>query len=96
MVWRNCIVNVNHCSIVALHGIGAHPDDTWCAKVDNSNRVNWLEDRKMLPAMVPNTRIMRYGYESQWYGEGAISLKAGTIAQRLLLRLKRERKVERP
>jgi hypothetical protein len=26
-------------SIVAVHGMGAHPDDTWC-----SNNVNWLID----------------------------------------------------
>ncbi len=55
--------------------------------------VNWLKDIHMLPTVVPNARIMRYGYESQWFGEEAISQKASTVAQRLLLNLKRVRKV---
>ncbi len=82
---------------MAVHGIGAHPDDTWCKKVDagrpEERYVNWLRDGHMLPAVVPNTRIMRYGYQSQWYGDEAISQKASTVAQRLLLTLKRARKV---
>lgn len=82
--------------IVAIHGIGTHPDDTWCKKVDvggpEEHYVNWLKDIHMLPTVVPNARIMRYGYESQWFGEEAISQKASTVAQRLLLNLKRVRK----
>lgn len=56
-------------SIVAIHGIGAHPDDTWCKNVGTEDRpryVNWLEDAEMLPSVTSNARIMRYGYESQW------------------------------
>ena len=82
---------------MAIHGIGAHPDDTWCKKVGGNSSdiqyVNWLEDTHMLPAVVPKARIMRYGYESQWLGEETISLKASTVAQRLLLSLNRHRKV---
>lgn len=84
-------------SIVAIHGIGAHPDDTWCRKLDaggtGEHYVNWLSDLHMLPAVVPQTRIMRYGYESQWFGDETIRLKASTIAQRLLQSLQRTRKV---
>ncbi|KAL8725863.1 MAG: hypothetical protein Q9166_007084 [cf. Caloplaca sp. 2 TL-2023] len=84
-------------SIVAIHGIGAHPDDTWCKKVDagrpEERYVNWLSNARMLPAVVPQARIMRYGYESQWFGEETISLKASTVAQRLLRSLTPERKV---
>lgn len=84
-------------SIVAVHGIGAHPDETWCKKVDadppQERYVNWLSDRQMLPAVAPLARIMRYGYQSQWFGEETIGLKASTVAQRLLLSLQRERKV---
>ena len=82
---------------MAIHGIGAHPDDTWCKKVDagrpEERYVNWLSDARMLPAVVRQGRIMRYGYESQWFGEETISLKASTVAQRLLRGLTRERKV---
>ncbi|RYO26148.1 hypothetical protein AA0113_g12537, partial [Alternaria arborescens] len=35
---------------------------------------------------------MRYGYQSQWFGEGAMRQKASTVAQRLLLALRRKRK----
>ncbi|KAH8696950.1 hypothetical protein GQ44DRAFT_98797 [Phaeosphaeriaceae sp. PMI808] len=82
--------------IVAIHGIGAHPDDSWCKDVgtkESPQRVNWLGENGMLPAVVPSARIMRYGYESKWFGEGALRQKASTVAQRLLLALKRERKV---
>jgi hypothetical protein len=82
--------------IVAVHGIGAHPDDSWCKNVgtaDNPRWVNWLTDESMLPAVAPQARIMRYGYQSQWFGEGAMRQKASTVAQRLLLALRRRREV---
>jgi hypothetical protein len=88
----------NH-SIVAIHGIGAHPDDTWCKNVgatESPQWVNWLDDEEMLPAVAPNARIMRYGYQSQWFGEGAMRQKASTVAERLLLALKRKREVPNP
>ncbi|KAK7177719.1 hypothetical protein PSPO01_16226 [Paraphaeosphaeria sporulosa] len=82
--------------IVAIHGIGAHPDDTWCKSVgtpENPRWVNWLDEKDMLPAAVPNARIMRYGYQSQWFGEGAVRQNVSTVAKRLLLALMRKRKV---
>ena len=85
-------------SIVAIHGIGAHPDDTWCKKVNEGrpgeHYVNWLKDPRMLPAIAPTARIMRYGYESQWFGEDPIRQKAAVVAHRLLLSLRRARKVQ--
>ena len=54
-------------SIVAIHGIGAHPDNTWNKDVgtkESPQYVNWLEQSDMLPAAIPQVRIMRYGYES--------------------------------
>lgn len=82
--------------IIAVHGIGAHPDDSWCKNVgtvDSPRWVNWLVDESMLPAVAPQARIMRYGYQSQWFGEGAIRQKASTVAQRMLQALKRKRAV---
>ncbi|OCK92230.1 uncharacterized protein K441DRAFT_188139 [Cenococcum geophilum 1.58] len=84
-------------AIVAIHGIGAHPDDSWCKNVGTTESprwVNWLQDEDMLPAVAPNARIMRYGYQSQWFGEGAMRQKASTVAQRLLLALRRKREVQ--
>ncbi|KAF2684709.1 hypothetical protein K458DRAFT_417577 [Lentithecium fluviatile CBS 122367] len=81
--------------IVAIHGIGAHPDDTWCKNVGTAESpqwVNWLDKQDMLPAVAPHARIMRYGYQSQWFGEEATRQKASTVAQRLLGALHRNRK----
>jgi len=47
----------------------------------------------MLPAVAPNARIMRYGYQSQWFGKEAMQQSASTVAERLLRALKRKRKV---
>lgn len=55
------------CSIVAVHGIGADPKDTWTIKKGGS-RVDWLQDEAMLPKLVPNARIMRFGYNARWFG----------------------------
>ncbi|KAF2193588.1 hypothetical protein K469DRAFT_691138 [Zopfia rhizophila CBS 207.26] len=85
--------------IVAIHGIGAYPDDTWCKNVGTAGSprwVNWLSEEDMLPAVAPNARIMRYGYQSQWFGEGAMRQTASTLAQRLLLALQRKRKLGVP
>jgi hypothetical protein len=76
--------------------MGAHPDDTWCKNVGTAERprwVNWLEEKDMLPAAAPNACIMRYGYQSQWFGKEAMRQKTSAVAQRLLLALQRKRKV---
>ena len=86
------------CSVVAVHGIGAHPDDTWCKNVgsdDNggSRTVNWLSDPEMLPGKMPDARIMRYGYHSEWFGRDAIQQSASRVAPGILHSLKRARNV---
>ncbi|KAG9657517.1 hypothetical protein KCV03_g10180, partial [Aureobasidium melanogenum] len=84
--------------IVAVHGIGAHPDDTWCKlrqvgldATDPKSYVNWLSDPAMLPKVVPNARIMRYGYKSMWFGQDAIKQNSSRVAHRLLIALRRKR-----
>jgi hypothetical protein len=77
--------------------MGAHPDDTWCknigTEITGPRYVNWLKDQAMLPNAVPNAQIMRYRYESQWFGKEATQQRATGVAQRLLIALKLERKV---
>lgn len=47
----------------------------------------------MLPAAIKDARIMRYGYQSQWFGKDALEQNASRIAPSLLDALKRKRKV---
>jgi len=88
----------NTYSVVAVHGIGAHPDDTWCKDVNEdgsstTRSVNWLKDPELLPSVMKDARIMRYGYHSQWFGCDALQQNASRVAPDLLDALQRKRKV---
>ncbi|KAK0741192.1 hypothetical protein B0T18DRAFT_419659 [Schizothecium vesticola] len=75
--------------------MGAHPDDTWCNKIDSDDgsvNVNWLIDQRFLPAAFPRSRISRYGYDSRWFGEDAIRTKTSDISQAFLFDLNEYRK----
>ncbi|KAI0881544.1 uncharacterized protein GGS22DRAFT_192178 [Annulohypoxylon maeteangense] len=80
--------------IVFIHGIGAHPDDTWGKRTGSAEEpvfINWLSHPDMLPAAVPNARIMRYGYKSNWYGANAIQQNVLRVGDRFLRSLSRKR-----
>jgi hypothetical protein len=83
-------LNLTLISVVAVHGIGADPDRTW-----TRDGVNWLRDENMLPQAVPQARIMRFGYESQWLGREAIQQRLPVVADQLLRSLTGSRKVQR-
>ncbi|CAI7582039.1 unnamed protein product [Penicillium bialowiezense] len=55
----------NIIDIVAVHGIGADPSDTWAHR---ETWVDWLQNKEMLPKIFPNARIMRFDYDSKWFG----------------------------
>ncbi|KAI1426618.1 hypothetical protein F5Y12DRAFT_272581 [Xylaria sp. FL1777] len=78
--------------IVAVHGIGAHPDDTWCQINKQGDKVNWLADKEMLPAVLPNARIMRFGAKTQWFGDWTIQMTITDMANLLLGALHLDRK----
>jgi hypothetical protein len=82
------------CSIVAIHGIGAHPEQTWTDKdYDNpAVYINWLTDPRMLPSVLPTARILRFGYKSQWFGDPIVSTLT-TIGDRFSIELERTREV---
>ena len=66
---KQSVLTIGFLSIVAVHGLGATPDWAWIRKVKNDDQeelVNWLADEKMLPAKLPNSRIMTFNYESKW------------------------------
>ncbi|RYO95239.1 hypothetical protein DL764_007724 [Monosporascus ibericus] len=52
--------------IVAVHGLGSDVDWSWTWK-NGAKCVHWLKDPEMLPAIIPNARIMAYSYESRWH-----------------------------
>jgi hypothetical protein len=88
---------------VAIHGLGAHPDHTWTENINRHNDkkaeyVGWLQAKDMLPNAVPNARILRFGYKSQWFGKadqeaGVVNLSS--VAERLLRALERDRDVRK-
>jgi hypothetical protein len=58
-------------SIIAVHGLGADVDWSWTWKneADPGSHVKWLEDPHMLPAVVPNARILLFSYDSRWHAD---------------------------
>ena len=81
-------------SIVAVHGLGATPDWAWIRKVrdgDKEVHVNWLADETLLPAKLPNSRIMTFNYESKWLS-GDLKQRRSLCAIQLLTALENKRK----
>jgi hypothetical protein len=66
--WPQLIL-VLGCSIVAIHGLNGHRKETWTAE----NKVNWLLDANMLPASIPNARIMSWGYDANTHSTDGLS-----------------------
>ncbi|KAF4635759.1 hypothetical protein G7Y89_g2352 [Cudoniella acicularis] len=80
--------------VVAIHGIGVEPGRAWSTKTG----FNWLKEESMLPSLIPNARIMAFGYNSIWFGEDAVQLPLASAADNLLsaLRSKRKKRPSRP
>ncbi len=81
-------------SIVAVHGVGASPDWAWVRRVQHGSEeihVNWLVDERMLPAKLPDSRIMTFNYESKWL-LGAPKQRRSLCAIQLLTALDNKRK----
>ena len=75
-----------------MHGLGAIPEITWKEKTSG---VNWLKDKAMLPSVISNARIMRFGYDSMWLGRDPVRTNIRVIANNLQAALVWERKVGR-
>jgi hypothetical protein len=88
-------------SVVAVPGAGTHPDQTWEKTVfeeyekraADSPAINWLSDEHMLPAAIPNARIMSFGYDSHWYGRDPAKVSLTNVAGKLLQDLLEVREV---
>jgi len=89
--------------IVAVHGLAAIPDSTWVAHTGGNEsvaggnartrRVNWLQDADMLPDLVKEARILRFGYDSLWIGEDPVRTSITLIANELKDKLQETREV---
>ncbi|KAM0278410.1 hypothetical protein ACHAQH_005165 [Verticillium albo-atrum] len=55
--------------IIAVHGLGSDVDWAWTWKdpENTGHYVKWLEDPAMLPAIIPDSRILLYNYDSRWH-----------------------------
>ncbi|RDW58337.1 hypothetical protein BP5796_12267 [Coleophoma crateriformis] len=92
--------------IIAVHGLGAHPEFTWTAKrgenqppvvsgdttqpAGGEDRVNWLKDEGFLKQDFKTARVMTFGYNADWF----LAAPMATAEQRavtLLRELKRKR-----
>ena len=58
---------------------------------DSEIHVNWLADEEMLPAKLPDSRIMTFNYESKWL-LGAPKQRRSLCAEQLLTALDNKRK----
>jgi hypothetical protein len=47
----------------------------------------------MLPSLIPNARIMAFGYNSIWFGDDAVQLPLASAADNLLSALRSKRRV---
>lgn len=57
-------------------------------KNSEEKRVNWLADADMLPRRLPNARIMRFGYRSEWFGPEEVETKKTLVPDVAMLLLK--------
>jgi hypothetical protein len=82
--------------IIAVHGLGANPDWAWIGKREVGNgeeHIKWLSDKNMLPAKLPDSRIMTFNYESNWL-LGAPKQRRSLCGVQLLTALDSKRKEE--
>ncbi|KAK8153554.1 hypothetical protein BKA80DRAFT_321625, partial [Phyllosticta citrichinensis] len=63
-----------------------------CRIPKTGHRSTGSKNPEMLPAIVPQARIMRYGYRSAWFGEHMVSARVSDIAASLLHALERARR----
>lgn len=58
--------NAQENSIIAVHGLNGHRDNTWTSK-----GINWLQE--FVPQVLPRSRVLVYGYDSRTHGSTPLS-----------------------
>jgi hypothetical protein len=90
----HCDAYANGYRIVAVHGLGAHPEYTWTSAPakstdsNNGNRVHLLRD--LLKDDFPSARILAFAYNSDWLIDAPV-ISAQQIGNRLLKDLVKHR-----
>lgn len=82
--YRSWITSPTHCrpSIVAIHGLDGNSEESWTAP----NGKMWLRD--FLPSIIPQARIITYGYDADTRGPKPLSRDTiYNIAQTMLAHL---------
>lgn len=75
--------------MVAVHGLDGHREGSWIAE----NGFSWLSDNQGLPKLVPNVRVLSYGYDGRTRGSAPFSCQTlHDHAIGLITDLKQERK----
>ncbi|KAF8524260.1 hypothetical protein BU17DRAFT_6911, partial [Hysterangium stoloniferum] len=68
-------------SIVAIHGLDGHREESFTA----SNGISWLRD--LLPPSIPNARILTYGYDASTSGQNRFQQTLYDVANDLIASL---------
>lgn len=86
-----------------MHGLRAQSPRTWEAHLDGSNpksgTVNWLKDSHMLPATLPESRILTYDWNANIVGDASQDRFLGhaeTLLERLDIDRHKTKRLERP
>ncbi|KAF2148555.1 hypothetical protein K461DRAFT_232934, partial [Myriangium duriaei CBS 260.36] len=94
----SCMNTDEYFSIVAVPGLGAHPEESWTwfppRKRENARygAFNWISDPNGLIKLYPNSRIMLYDFASAWHGSKRVRATLKSICTVLLDNLLEVRK----
>lgn len=79
--YQLCQTHLKGSSIIAIHGLDTQSPNTWASwKKDGdptSGEVHWLQDRDMLPRVIPNARIFTYDWNANFSHSSATDLLLG-------------------
>ncbi|KAK0741212.1 P-loop containing nucleoside triphosphate hydrolase protein [Schizothecium vesticola] len=64
--------------VIAIHGLGTESPRTWeFKKKGGGGVVNWLSDRDMLPAALPEARIFTYDWNANYFEDAPVQTLLG-------------------
>ena len=64
---------------MAVHGLAAHPVETWVAKEGK-----WNGLQHQLVRIIPGARVWTFGYDSTWCEDKSVDPRLSEVASKLL------------